>query len=63
MVVTVPGIRDRLGDPKRPEIPLTYPGRCIHWCIQDVHEAGELSEKVMANILYICSTFWSKKTY
>ncbi|PSS28047.1 hypothetical protein M430DRAFT_91976 [Amorphotheca resinae ATCC 22711] len=25
MVVTVPGIRARLGDPKRPEIPLTYP--------------------------------------
>ncbi|KIN08037.1 hypothetical protein OIDMADRAFT_37335 [Oidiodendron maius Zn] len=25
MVVTVPGIRNRLGDPKRPEIPLTYP--------------------------------------
>ncbi|KAE9365345.1 hypothetical protein N431DRAFT_488533 [Stipitochalara longipes BDJ] len=25
LVVTVPAIRTRLGDPKRPEIPLTYP--------------------------------------
>jgi len=25
LVVTVPPIRNRLGDPKRPEIPLSYP--------------------------------------
>jgi hypothetical protein len=32
LVVAVPPIRTRLGDPKRPEIPLTYPSthsRCI----------------------------------